>query len=405
MGILRNCSTMPQPDQNLSLAAAYHSAITHSLSVALWRYPGDETSHAVVDFSGKIQPCKLDLTTLPPGFLFSPFVKEPAPLFIKAHFHLPSEREEQTSFTHTMPERINRANFFESYYALLAKGQPNEAKWFTPQTSRRVLLDQAAFCGLVQAAINEIKSCPIEKIVVSRIVETTLQKGFDPVQSFMRLCERYPHLFVSLVAIPGVGTWMGASPEHLLTMNDNTLKLLALAGTQPKPPGLPLEAISWGAKEIHEQALVVDYIRSFLQQRGIEWQEEGPQTSSAGNIVHLQTKFRVSVETSQRFELANEVLSELHPTSAICGMPLQKALPFILEHEKHKRRFYCGLLGPIHLGQRSNLFVNIRCMELLEDKAYLYVGTGITHESVPSAEWVESILKSQTLLPVLQNSR
>lgn len=396
---------MPQPDQTLSLAAAYHSAIAHSLSVALWRYPGDKTSHAVVDFSGQIQPCKLDLTTLPPGFLFSPFVKEPAPLFINAHFHLPSENEEEPIFTGTAQERSNRAHFFETYHALRALGKPCEPKWFTSQTSRRVLLDEAAFCGLVQAAIDEIKSSSIEKIVVSRIVETTLQKGFDPAHSFTRLCERYPHLFVSLVAIPGVGTWMGASPEHLLTMNDNTLKLLALAGTQPKPPDLPLEAISWGAKEIHEQALVVEYIRSFLQKMGIEWQEEGPKTSSAGNIVHLQTKFRASVEKSQRFELANQVLSELHPTSAICGMPLQKALPFILEHEKHKRRFYCGLLGPVHLAQRSNLFVNIRCMELLEDKAYLYVGTGITHDSVPSAEWVESILKSETLLSVLQNSR
>jgi isochorismate synthase len=396
---------MPQPDQNLSLAAAYHSAITHSLSVALWRYPGDETSHAVVDFSGKIQPCQLDLTTLPPGFLFSPFVNRGQALFIKADFNLPSEREEQTKRTYTMQERINRAHFFESYYALRTRRQPDEPKWFTPQTSRRVLLNQAAFCGLVQAAIHEIKSSRMKKIVVSRIVETTLQKGFDPVQSFMRLCECYPHLFVSLVAIPGVGTWMGASPEHLLTMNDNTLKLLALAGTQPKPPGLPLEAISWQAKEIHEQALVVEYIRSFLQQRGIEWQEEGPQTSSAGNIVHLQTKFRVSVETSQPFELANQVLSELHPTSAICGMPLQKALPFILEHEKHERRFYCGFLGPVHLAQSSHLFVNIRCMELIKDKAYLYVGNGITHDSVPSAEWAETILKSQTLLPVLQNGR
>lgn len=396
---------MPQPDQTLSLAAAYHSAITHSLSVALWRYPGDNTSHAVVDFSGKIQPCELDLTTLPPGFLFSPFVKDPQPLFIKADFHLPSEREEETTFTGTAQKRINRAHFFESYHAFLARPQLAEPKWFTPQTSDRVLLDEAAFCGLVQAAINEIKSSRMKKIIASRIVETTLQKGFDPVQSFKRLCERYPHLFVSLVAIPGVGTWMGASPEPLLTMNSDTLKLMALASTQPKPVGLPLEAISWGAKEIHEQALVVDYIRSFLQQRGIEWQEEGPQTSSAGNVVHLQTKFRVSVEKRQRFWLANEVLTQLHPTSAICGMPKEKALAFILEHEKHKRRFYCGFLGPVHLAQSSNLFVNIRCMELIEDKAYLYVGNGITHESVPSAEWAETILKSQTLLPVLQNSR
>ncbi|MBT8291401.1 MAG: chorismate-binding protein, partial [Muriicola sp.] len=46
-------------------------------------------------------------------------------------------------------------------------------------------------------------------------------------------------------------------------------------------------------------------------------------------------------------------------------------------------------------------FVNLRCMELREDKAIIYVGGGITQDSDPEKEWQETIAKSRTILKVL----
>ena len=207
---------------------------------------------------------------------------------------------------------------------------------------------------------------------------------------------------MSLVAIPGVGTWIGATPERLLTTSENSLTTVALAGTQAKPTNLPLKTVSWGAKEVREQALVSDYIRAFFQKVGAEWDEDGPQTVSAGNVVHLQTTFRAKVDQDQQVTLVNQVFDHLHPTSAVCGMPKEQALDFILEHEMYDRSFYSGFLGPIRLDGLCQLFVNLRCMQLNEDKARLYVGAGITAESIPQAEWQETVLKSQTLLSVLQ---
>jgi isochorismate synthase len=83
-------------------------------------------------------------------------------------------------------------------------------------------------------------------------------------------------------------------------------------------------------------------------------------------------------------------------------MPKKEALSFILAHENYNRAFYSGFLGPVHLHGQSNLFVNLRCMQLGRERAVLYVGAGITPDSVPQAEWEETVLKSNTLLAVLQ---
>ena len=77
-------------------------------------------------------------------------------------------------------------------------------------------------------------------------------------------------------------------------------------------------------------------------------------------------------------------------------------MSFILENENYDRAFYSGFLGPIHVKNRSQLFVNLRCMQLKQEHALLYVGGGITQDSVPEAEWEETVLKSKTLLAILR---
>lgn len=94
----------------------------------------------------------------------------------------------------------------------------------------------------------------------------------------------------------------------------------------------------------------------------------------------------MEVAEEERLALANRVLDELHPTSAVCGMPKHQALEFILAHEGYDRQFYSGFLGPVHMEGRSSLFVNLRCMQLAADYASLYVGGGITAQSDPASE-------------------
>ncbi len=397
-----NTAVAPDVPRPKHLIALYQAAIDTGLPVAMWQYPQRRGQFAVVDFGNKVEPTRIDFTHHDPGFAFSPFNNTGgnATLFINATLYVNPDGFRLLPTANEYPNI--KKEFFEQYDALMA-APTIKTGWRIPAEYRTATsASREEFCTLVDDAISYIKESGIKKIVASRATEAPLPPGFNPVVLFDTLCERYPHAFVSLVSIPGIGTWIGASPELLLSLQPNSLSTVALAGTQARPDNKPLESVRWGQKEIEEQALVSDYIRDFFHDIGLRtFTTTGPRTISAGNVVHLQTSFTVKDTATHLHRLANQVLHRLHPTSAVCGMPKNEALSFILEKEKYNRAFYSGFLGPVHLENESRLYVNLRCMQLKTRSALLYVGAGITADSNPEAEWDETVLKSKTLLSVL----
>ncbi len=204
--------------------------------------------------------------------------------------------------------------------------------------------------------------------------------------------------------MPEIGTWMGASPEILVQVDKNKLfKTIALAGTQLLKPKSDPSHASWRQKEIEEQAMVKRYIlNSFKSIRLREYQEVGPRTVVAGNLMHLRTDFTVNINEVPFPNLGTQMLGLLHPTSAVCGMPKEPATQFILQNEGYNRAYYSGFLGPVQIDSESHIFVNLRCMQLFEQTAYLYAGAGITAESEPEKEWQETQHKMDTMYRVIR---
>jgi isochorismate synthase len=95
------------------------------------------------------------------------------------------------------------------------------------------------------------------------------------------------------------------------------------------------------------------------------------------------------------------MLQLLHPTSAVAGMPLEASLEFLKQNEGYDREFYAGYLGPINFDNNIHIFVNLRCMKLLDNQALLFAGAGITIDSVPEKEREETEIKFKTLLNVI----
>lgn len=393
-------------DRKAIETAFFDAALGARLAIALWRQPGHGASQGVVDLSGSAQPAAVDFEAGEPAFVLSPFIGEAGspPLRIRADVHLTS------GGLHTEQDLWNgQRQRYDAFTALFRSGLANPTarcpQWYrSSQLGALRSSDYVEYCRLVDSAIDFIVDSGIKKVVVSRTATAPLPAGFDPIVTYHALCRRYPAAFVSLVAIPGIGTWLGASPELLLSLDRQALRTMALAGTQARPASLPLSSVRWSPKEIEEQALVSDYVRDFFGRACTgDIAETGPRTVAAGNVVHLQSDFQVELPDPERMALANRVLHELHPTSAVCGMPKDKALAFILQHEGYDRSFYSGYLGPVHIDGQSHLYVNLRCMQLGEDTAYLYVGGGVTANSSPDAEWRETELKAGTLLAVLQS--
>lgn len=192
---------------------------------------------------------------------------------------------------------------------------------------------------------------------------------------------------------------MGASPELLVSVEGGrTFRTVALAGTQPYQEGTSLKQVAWTQKEIEEQALVGRYIIScFKRIRLREYLEQGPKTVIAGNLIHLRSDFTVDLRETNFPQLGSVMLRLLHPTSAVCGMELGPAREFLNRHEGYDRSFYTGYLGPVNVADNTNIYVNLRCMQLHDGHALMYAGAGVTADSIPEREWEETEMKFNTL--------
>jgi isochorismate synthase len=251
------------------------------------------------------------------------------------------------------------------------------------------------YLSRVEYLVDYLKNSTLEKIVFSRMINMPPFPDFDPVDLFSSLITRYPEAFVYLFKLPGTGAWTGATPETLFQLVNGTATTVALAGTRPT------DNIKWTDKELDEQRIVRDFIHDILHKNGIEkFDEQGPVTIIAGPIVHLKTSFHIPAD--EVIGKTGQIINQLHPTPAVCGLPKMQAYELIEKVEKHDRRFYSGFLGPWNLDDQKQLYVNLRCAEMGPLGMNIYVGGGITTGSDPQQEWEETVRKSQILLSVVE---
>jgi isochorismate synthase len=367
------------------------------MSMALWRLPNESKHHLIISETPQMVSQDKQLEDLPSGFIFAPFDSRRDRIFLKGDFHFVFSDNKLDS---------NQSQKQETFLnSQLASG--HELKSSLPKYSRPLKTyhqkSKADFISMIQEAILAIEQGQFEKVVPSRLKKVALPEHFDVVHAFEKLCVAYPNTLVSYVHIPGIGSWLGASPETLVEVeNGSVFKTVALAGTKAYDPAVNLKAVTWTQKEIEEQALVERYIIScFKKIRLREFDEHGPKTVVAGNLLHLKSDFMVDMKATNFPQLGSVMLGLLHPTSAVCGMPLDKAKAFLHQHENYDREFYAGYLGPVNITNNTNIFVNLRCLQLFDGEAVLYAGAGVTADSIPESEWEETEIKFDTLSTVL----
>ncbi len=251
----------------------------------------------------------------------------------------------------------------------------------------------------VNAAKLAMSEGKFHKVVLSKVRLENLPEDFKPETFFLKLCEKYPHAFVYLMQLPGVGCWMGATPEPLLVIEEEKVKTVSLAGTQIST-NYKIESYQWSSKEIEEQGIVTGFVENLLHSLDIQHiSKSGPENYQAANLIHLKTAFEFpQSELKNRF---SDLLKALHPTPSVGGLPKAEAREFILTNEKHDRSYYTGFLGPVNIENKTNIFVNLRCLQVFDKQFVLYSGAGITTSSVAENEWTETDNKMMTMMNVI----
>ncbi|MCR5183566.1 MAG: chorismate-binding protein [Opitutales bacterium] len=241
------------------------------------------------------------------------------------------------------------------------------------------------YFGQFAKFMQALKDGKFSKIVLSRRECFFATDSVDPLQIFQKALETYENAFVYLFHTPQTGTWLGCSPEILLS-SQGAWRTVALAGTRE-------QGGAWDLKNRREQALVADFVRERLCEAGLQICEEKTETVLAGTLEHLKTEFFLNPPS---FEQAARAVKILHPTPAVAGTPRDEALKFILEHETFPRKYYAGFVGEWG-ADVARLFVNLRCMRLEGKTLEFYAGGGLLPDSLPEAEWRETAIKMETL--------
>ncbi|MES2484880.1 MAG: chorismate-binding protein [Bacteroidota bacterium] len=252
-----------------------------------------------------------------------------------------------------------------------------------------------AFENLVAKCVAVIKEGRFDKLVTSR-KESIQLNDIEPIDIFKRLLTTYPNAFRYCFYSKETGLWMGATPEQLLKIEHNTLHTVALAGTR-------LNSIEpttqWPEKEQQEQQFVTDYIVNQLVPFTVTTTKTAPYTATAGNLQHIKTDISALIAPDIN---TLHIINTLHPTPAVCGLPKQEALNYLIEKEGYNREYYAGYLGELNHDfadnqPKTDLFVNLRCMKIEGKTAHLYIGCGITANSIPENEYQETVNKSMTM--------
>ena len=354
------------------------------LTFVAYRLPGHTEITVIIQNNHELEELA-DLRNLPSksGFLISPFDRRGNE---KSYFIRPDivirEPVDQTDMDHVRSVKAGMVN-----------GVSHDTP---PEISKEDYFDQ------VNQTINKIRSGDFEKVVLSRVklVEGNFLADLDHI--FNLMCNSYPNAFVYVFRIKG-HCWIGATPEPLMCSRGNELATVSLAGTRPFSPA-NMEVNNWNNKERTEQEYVTQYIEDILQKYNVTgYRKKGPYTKRAGNLLHLRTDF--NFQATSVGEKLPSLIDSLHPTAAVCGMPMLESREYITSLEHHHREYYAGIVGPIGLDDRLQLYVNLRCMKVLENHLALHIGGGITSESKAEEEWEETEIKWKTLFSVVEQMK
>lgn len=289
--------------------------------------------------------------------------------------------------------------------AMLARRLYDEGLGAAPQAAPAYPLDpgpdaRELWTASVEALTGHIAAGRADKVVLARRAGVEADEGgFDTRAILTRLRERFHECTVFAVR-SGEATFLGATPETLVSLQGDRVRTDCLAGSARRGK-TPEEDAAIGAelladdKERREHAFVASGIVATLAQVCDEVNgADTPTLKRMANVQHLHTPIEARLGR-QRHVL--ELVQRLHPTAATAGLPREAALNLIREQEPFSRGWYAGPIGWIDAEGGGEFAVALRSGLVREDVATLYAGCGIVRGSEPEREWAESEIKLEAM--------
>jgi isochorismate synthase len=185
-----------------------------------------------------------------------------------------------------------------------------------------------------------------------------------------------------------------------LTVTSMPLAGSARRGADESQDRAAAEALIKSSKDLREHAVVVEWIADHLSSHCKSLRVSSkPRLVSTRSLWHLATPIQGRLRDGSASSV--ELAAALHPTPAVCGMPVELARATIQELEPFDRGFFAGAVGWCAANGDGVWMMAIRCAQLSDTSAQLFAGAGIVPGSTPGSEADETFAKFGALLDAL----
>tara|TARA_Y100000590_G_scaffold220717_1_gene249775 strand:- start:6284 stop:7744 length:1461 start_codon:yes stop_codon:yes gene_type:complete len=260
------------------------------------------------------------------------------------------------------------------------------------------------FISIVKKAKKHIKIGDIFQVVLSQRFQTKLTR--KPLDIYKKLRITNPSPFMYFFNFKDFQI-IGASPEILVRLRNNTVTVRPIAGTRPrgntkKKDMFYAKDLMKDKKELAEHLMLLDLGRNDVGK------------VSKVNTVKVTEKFFIE-KYSHVMHIVSNVIGTFNnkqskfktllsgfPAGTVSGAPKIRAMEIIDKLEKTKRKVYAGGIGYFSSNGDFDTCIALRTAVVKNDKFYVQAGAGIVADSKPIKEYDETVNKAKALINALK---
>ena len=192
------------------------------------------------------------------------------------------------------------------------------------------------------------------------------------------------------------------SPERFLKYDGHRVTTRPMKGTRPRSPDLSRDKklrmqLVRSAKDKAELLMIVDLLRNDL---GRVCDYGSVRVEQVRCVEEYSTVFQTTAQISGRLYRGMDrvdIIKACFPGGSITGCPKIRAMEIIENLEPQRRGIYTGALGYLSFNGQMDFNILIRSFFKRGGDISFGVGGGIVYDSVPEAEYQETLVKAEAL--------
>ncbi len=308
---------------------------------------------------------------------------------------------------------IEEAQDCFDYYSNIARfDTPKPKKLTTPLPEPSTDTIQPEYEQMVKTAKKHIIDGDIFQVVLSR---TKIEPCPDePLDVYRRLRDLNPSPYMFYINTPTT-TLLGSSPELNLRVSgteNRQVEIRPIAGTKPRgrtgnqidpDTDFRYEAeLKIDRKELAEHMMLVDLARNDIARvakSGSRVVTELLIVEKYASVQHLVSNVKGTL--AEGLDALSAYLATMN-MGTLTGAPKIEAMKIIRNLEKTKRGYYGGAVCYLTVDGQFDSCITIRSLQVKDHKAYIRVGAGIVHDSVPKTEFEETEHKANSCLRAIR---